>query len=303
MRHAGVRAVDLIDVGARGGMPPRWARYGDLVRVLAVEADADEALRLGAGAIAGALSDRDGDCQLHVTESPGCSSLLEPNAVFLSEFPRPERLNVTRTVSVSTSTLDGLCRAAAPTFLKIDVQGAEGLVLSGAADTLARCVVGVEVETAFAPMYRDQATFGSVQATLAAAGFELVDLRHTYWRREVARRVPNTRGQIAFADALYMLSPARLRDQPDLAQAALLASLVYGLYDWIVAYSAALPENEPLKKAAALVRKTEKRWSAREFPGRYRLAIWLQRVSDSLFETSDLWAPAGTRLGGRPPVR
>ena len=67
----------------------------------------------------------------------------------------PENSNVARTRMVSvTRTLDALAREAAPEakaiFLKIDVQGAELMVLAGATATMERCA-GVQLEAALLP--------------------------------------------------------------------------------------------------------------------------------------------------------
>jgi len=57
-------------------------------------------------------------------------------------------------------------------FLKIDVQGCESQVLQGASRLLHR-VVGLHLELALVPCYRNQPTFDRVVRALEAAGFNL----------------------------------------------------------------------------------------------------------------------------------
>jgi FkbM family methyltransferase len=289
--------LDFIDVGARGGIPRQWIPFKELVRVVAVEPDADEARRLAGDVIPHALADTVGVRALHLTESRGASSLLEPNTPFLSQFPEPERFEIARMVDVHTTTLDSENRGA-PSFVKIDVQGAELSVLKGARQMLGTSVVGIEVETAFAPIYCGQSEFGDVHQMLTGHGFELVDLRPIYWRRAAPRRIPGTRGQLVFADALYLLSPSSLADREELATAACVACIAYGLEDWVVAYSSVLPEHAALRRASAIVQRDANRASGIHFRGRLRVGLWLKDLGDALLESNARWYTAEQRIGG-----
>jgi hypothetical protein len=61
---------------------------------------------------------------------------------------------------------------ASPVFLKIDVQGAEMLVLEGATRTLQDVVVGVQVEMSLVPLYEGQSLYWEVDGFLRAKGFK-----------------------------------------------------------------------------------------------------------------------------------
>ena len=90
-------------------------------------------------------------------------------------------------------------------FIKLDVQGAELPILRGAEEFLRRCVVGLEIEVEFLPLYHGQPLFGDVDAYVQSLGFELFELRPTQWSY-VDGEGGQTRGQLAFADALYFRS-------------------------------------------------------------------------------------------------
>jgi hypothetical protein len=193
-------------------------------------------------------------------------------------------------------------------FVKIDAQGGALNVLTGASRVL-DVALGLEVEVELAPMYEGEPLLGDVDAYLRSRGFDLVDLRPTYWRREQARHVPGTRGQIVFCDVLYLLPPkafaARVAavdgEQADhLCASALLICSVYGLADWAAAYAAALGDRNPqgamLREYVAARRSS---WLPR-FPLRYQLGLWLKDLGDRLIETQDTWGVAEQRLGSKP---
>lgn len=79
-------------------------------------------------------------------------------------------------------------------LLKIDVQGAEHLVLRGAAETLTR-VRMVWIEVSFKPLYELSCTFPEVHDLLTRFGFKLFEI-------EPGFRAPD--GELLQADALFM---------------------------------------------------------------------------------------------------
>lgn len=87
--------------------------------------------------IAKAVSDSVGEVVLHVTANSHNNSMLVPR-----DMNREYRVSTgweeTEAIAVASITLDALLpEIGAPSLVKIDVQGAEPLVLAGAADTLA----------------------------------------------------------------------------------------------------------------------------------------------------------------------
>ena len=89
---------------------------------------------------------------------------------------------------------------ARPVLLKLDVQGFELEVVTGAADTLAQ-VDAILVETAFVPGYAGQPAFAAVHEALSQLGWSLD--RPLYFRKE-------TDGRIVEADCLYRRTAAAL---------------------------------------------------------------------------------------------
>ena len=102
-------------------------------------------------------------------------------------------------VEVEATTLDAFCAEhgidALP-ILKMDVQGGEGLVLSGSGRMLSAGAIDViYTEVNFAPMYEGQSDFHALCAALARYRYEL------YWLYDLNR---GRDGLIAWGDAIFV---------------------------------------------------------------------------------------------------
>ena len=70
----------------------------------------------------------------------------------------------------------------------------------------------LEIEVAFAGLYKGQPLFADVDLFLRPFGFDLIDLRPVSWKRSVGATVGNSKGQLMYADALYFRQPLVLRN-------------------------------------------------------------------------------------------
>lgn len=149
---------------------------------------------------------------LHITASPGSSSLLEPNTDFISSFHYAPAMKVLRTVPMKVTTLDTVCarERLQPDALKLDVQGAELDVLRGAGSVLSTTLV-VEAEVEFNEVYARQPLFGDLDRYLRARGWLLLGLRRALWRRRAAEPPISAGGTLMHGDALWV-NAGRLAD-------------------------------------------------------------------------------------------
>ena len=202
--------MNLIDVGARGGIHERWEPFHALIDVRAFEPDEAECGRLNALKHAyriryypNALGERDGEsATLHITRAPGCSSLYEPNMGLCLQFPYGPNLEVVSGVPVTLSRMDSVCADFKPDVLKIDTQGTELAILRGAGALLDSAAV-VELEVEFVPQYIGQPLFADVDTFMRSRGFMLRGLKRSYWRQK-EHHSHSFGGQLFHADVLYL---------------------------------------------------------------------------------------------------
>ena len=245
--------LGVIDVGARDGTHPALQEIAPLVELVGFEPDAEECAQLNAAPapsgfrsvtyLPHALGAGDAEDTLHLCRSGGASSLLAPYRPFLDRFPGADRFDVVTTCTVETKALDDIRSQETdplPAYvglIKVDTQGTELGILTGARGTLAE-VSAVEVEVEFAPLYKSQPLFRDVDRFMAELGFSLFKLRRMQWVRDVAGVLPSrSAGQLVFGDALYLRDPlagggtARL-DDPRQAEALVLLACLYDCHDF-----------------------------------------------------------------------
>jgi FkbM family methyltransferase len=314
--------ISLVDVGARGGLKANWAAARRHLRLIGFEPDPVELERLverttreqsSSRYLGTALHSHRSTLHLHVARDRGLSSIFPPNRPFLDTFPDAERFDTLSMKDVDADALDDVVAANGVgdvDFIKADTQGSELLVLKGAERTLRASVIGVEVEVEFAPIYSGQPLFADVDAYMRELGYLLFDLRPCYWKRGAGRAIGGPRGQIIWADALYLRDVAgfgrAIAGLPADARAAKVLkavsiSLLYGYYDYALEIITALgahfsPEDRKVI-AAALLRSGAVVAQPPRFPGRRRIASVLHRLWKLVRERSEGWSVSEAEIG------
>lgn len=213
------------------------------------------------------------DHVLNIYNASGFSSLLEIRPEMRELIPSFQNGTVLREkLPVSTRRMDSCAEIPEFDFLKIDIQGAELLVLQNGRARLSQAVV-VQIEVSFLPLYRNQPAFGAIDTELRAMGF----LPHSFaaikkWL--MAPMLKNGRrwdpiNQLLEGDLVYFRDFTRPQEMTDdqLRQLAMIAHCCYGSFDvaarcmqilderagpgsrWLEAYVAALPEAYTLPAA------------------------------------------------------
>lgn len=206
--------IRIVDVGARSGFQEKWNSLASYAQFIGFEPDEDEFAALSSRAsktenlffLNTALHSHEGKREFHLLRGRQASSLLFPNRVMIERFPEPERFEIEKTVALKVDSMDNVLRAnniEDVDFIKLDTQGTELSILEGATNTL-RDVFGVEIEVEFLKLYEDQPLFCEVDEFLKKQDFELFDLRPNYWKRKSGMDLGGIKGQLVFADALYL---------------------------------------------------------------------------------------------------
>ena len=175
----------VIDGGAnRGSFTDAFLQLHRPERLVLVEAIPELAEKLreryagkpGISVVSAALSDSNGEAQFEINRSDASSSLLPIDPRNSKWFSRD--LRIARTVSVPTMTLPALMEEQGlrtVDLLKLDLQGAEHLVLTGGEAVLDRVRV-IYTEIFFEQLYAGAWRFLEMNEFLSSRGFKLCGL-------------------------------------------------------------------------------------------------------------------------------
>jgi FkbM family methyltransferase len=200
LRKDGIAPATVIDVGAGKGTRPLYRAFPDAFHVMIEpQRELEEALGENLAKRRGevhmtAVGNREGEAELHVDpERPMMSSLLERPP----DMPRPPESR-----RVPLTTLDRLAAEHGwepPFGLKVDVEGADHLVIEGATEVLKQTQF-VIAEVRVAPAFVDGHTFAQFIALMDARGFALNDILSA----------PRSRmtGDVLYVDAFFRPSAA-----------------------------------------------------------------------------------------------
>jgi len=173
--------IRITDVGAmKIGGQERWQTLIDrgLATLLGFEPQADECARCNAESRQGChfLPEALGDGAVwpfYQCKFPATSSVFEPNHDFIRQFNGlSDLMEVVEKSEMQTRRLDDIEEARDTDFLKLDIQGAELMLLENAIETLKHVSI-IQTEISFVPLYIDQPLFADIDHFLRGQGFML----------------------------------------------------------------------------------------------------------------------------------
>jgi FkbM family methyltransferase len=207
----GEELISIVDLGATGGVEPRWGKVTTFLNYFGFEPDS-RSVDINSVSIFGSyklipnlISNRSEKSKLHISSEEGKSSLYEPEMEFLDRFPNSKRFKTVDVIELDTSTIDDSIHEDID-FIKLDIQGGELNALMGS-EKILQSVVGIETEIEFVSLYKNQPLFGELNTYLRSHGFEFFDFTNL---RRWERQSLNELGQCVFGDGLYLRSPENI---------------------------------------------------------------------------------------------
>lgn len=240
--------IDVVDIGANPleDEPPYLGLLkAGLAKVVGFEPNPEALAKLEAGKgknetyLPFAVADGETH-EFKICQTPGMSSLLEPNQELLQYFHGfPEWGKVKERVNVDTVRLDDVKEIQNLDYFKIDIQGGELCVFENGVNRLSECLV-IHTEVEFLPMYVNQPLFSEVEMFLRGKGFVF----HRFaplTSRVVGPLVLNDdifRGlnQVFWADAVFIRDFTQLSrvSPPKLLKFSLILHDIYKSYDLVL---------------------------------------------------------------------
>ncbi len=136
-----------------------------------------------------ALGDKDGTCEINISEASDMSSLMQASDKLIKALPKTK---YTGSATVKMKTLDSLYSElnleGKRVFLKMDTQGYEMKILENAQKTLEK-IQGIQVEMSLFPLYEDEVLFDDIIAFLKQYGFSPYMLIETNFSRTLKRQL------------------------------------------------------------------------------------------------------------------
>jgi FkbM family methyltransferase len=242
----------LVDVGAAGGVTPIWRDIARYSIGLGFEPDARDAGKISEasrafgrwiyceGLVAPAVAG-DGKKPFHLTQSPHCSSLLQPRNERLQDWLFADMFVVQKTVPVPAVTLSAaLTTHGLPgiDWLKCDTQGQDLSIFLSLPEESRRRTLAVEFEPGLIDAYAGEDKFWHTLRAMDAEPFWICDLQvcgtqrgnAAQFRRVLGPRTTKWVGRLAptapgWVNVRYLRSVTTNGDQLD--RRALLLSWVF----------------------------------------------------------------------------
>lgn len=234
----------IVDVGSTGGLSPLWSNIEEIVLCYTFDPDsrAVKSLHKYIKIFNCALWSSKRKLNLHLTKFPDASSIYHPNNEFLKSFLNYNDHHVEKIVKIHTKKMDDVfLNEKSPDFIKIDTEGADLEILKGSKFNLENNILGIQSEVQFIERNIGSPLFGEIHDFLLKKGFWIMDLKKESWIRKNSLYRANSKPQLIWGDAIYMISDDEAlkrgskmsnNDRTFFLVKIILISLIYGFHDY-----------------------------------------------------------------------
>jgi FkbM family methyltransferase len=242
-----------------------------------------------------ALAGPEGRVPLHLLAVPTNHSLLPPNEAFTRRYAM-EKFAKVGEIEVSATTLDQVVfgsddaapHAALPwgEFIKLDTQGSEYDILTGAERTLRENTLAVFCEVEFCELYQDQKLFSDVERFLRERGFSFFGFLNFAGRsrKQLDKRTELGRERALWADALFFKDPLpggpAVAVTPRQHAVLIVIALLTGYFDYALELNALLGSAAERRALEKLVHDIARQPPERAVAAVRALAAGIEREPD-----------------------
>ena len=197
--------IPYIDVGAADNINPRWKIISEFLDFIGFEPNKKEFKKIHNKNFGKfkmynfALGNKNQIKQINILRSEFASSFLTPNYDDLKKFTNSQRFEIKKKLNINVKKLDSLQLAKAD-FIKIDTQGYNIEVLKGSKKILKK-IIGVEIETEFFRIYKNQKLFEDTKKFLENKKFEFINF-YNLRRWSVSKSYGY--GKLIFCNSLFL---------------------------------------------------------------------------------------------------
>lgn len=231
--------LTLLDIGAAGGIEPRWEKVCETLSYIGIEPDKRSSKELNQISrsrktyILNSFAwSEEAEVEFNLCRKPQVSSTYIPNRKLIDRYPNPARFDILKKEILIAEPLLKKLSPHKIDFIKLDIQGGELNALKGLGDKLKGCL-GLEIEVEFSELYESQPLFSEVNNFLLGEGFYFSDFTNICrWERDSH----NGYGRCIFGDGLWMreLDSLPLKTDEEYLKYAAICSL-YGKLDEAIA--------------------------------------------------------------------
>ena len=236
----------IADVGSTGGLSFLWNGLNKIILCYSFDPDsrAMDLKQKNVKIFPVALWSSEKKLSLNLTKFPDASSLYPPNDNLLSLFMNYDLHNVEKKIMIKTKTMDQVCCGYdLPDFIKLDAEGADLEILKGSKNCLKNSCIGIQTEVQFLERNLGSPIFDKTNKFLQKQGFWLMDLKKESWIRNNSFYRVNSKPQLIWGDAIYMLTSHEMLKRGSKLQEIerevfllkmILISLIYGFHDYAI---------------------------------------------------------------------